>query len=134
MALPALPARRKFRVGMPKPLKAKHLSDDAITLIAARFKVLSEPTRLRLLIALEKGEKSVTELAHATHSTQSSVSRHLQNLADAGLVKRRKEGVTAYYAIADAQVFALCEHVCGSVQRRLQQQGQAASHFDSRLA
>ena len=117
---------------MQKKLKPSDLSDEAIDLIASRFKVLSDPTRLKLLIALEHGEKSVTDLAEATRSTQSSVSRHLQTLAEAGLVHRRKAGVIAYYSIADAQVFALCQHVCGSIQRRLQQQADAASLFDPR--
>ncbi len=119
---------------MPKKLRARDLSDEAIDLIASRFKVLSEPARLRLLIALEQGEKNVTELAKATAATQSGVSRHLQTLADAGLVNRRKEGVTAYYSIADAHVFALCEHVCGSIRKRLQQHADAASLFSSGAA
>ncbi len=114
---------------MPKKMKPKDLSDQAIDLIAARFKVLSEPSRLKLLIALEDGEMSVTALVKTLQATQANVSRHLQTLAEAGLVTRRKEAVTVYYAIADAAVFGLCEHVCGSIQKRLEQQARAAEGF-----
>lgn len=110
---------------MPKAPTATPLTDEALETIAARFKVLGEPNRLRLLACLRSGELSVTALVSATRSTQSNVSRHLQTLADAGLVSRRKEGVTVYYAIADATVFELCEHVCGSVRKRLQRQAAA---------
>jgi hypothetical protein len=50
-------------------------------------------------------------------------------LAEAGLVSRRKEGVTVYYGIADQAVFGLCEHVCGSLRKRLAQQAQTAKLF-----
>ncbi|MBI5384576.1 MAG: winged helix-turn-helix transcriptional regulator [Verrucomicrobia bacterium] len=114
---------------MSKKLSPSELSDQAIELIAARFKVLSEPSRLKLLIALEEGEKNVSQLVTATGATQATTSRHLQALADAGLVQRRREGAAVFYSIADAAVFGLCEHVCGSVQKRLQQQAQAAKLF-----
>jgi ArsR family transcriptional regulator len=114
---------------MPKKLTPTDLSNAAVELIAGRFKVLSEPSRLKLLIALESGEKSVSELIKAVNSTQANVSRHLQTLADAGLISRRKEGVTVFYSIEDKTVFGLCEHVCGSVQRRLKQQAASAQLF-----
>jgi len=114
---------------MPNKVRTKDLSNEAVSLIAARFKVLSDPSRLKLLIALESGEKSVTALVKALGVAQTNVSRHLQTLAEAGLVTRRKEGVTVYYAIADVAVFSLCEHVCGSVRKRLREQAKAADEF-----
>lgn len=114
---------------MPKKLTGRKLQDKALELIAAQFKVLSEPARLKLLIALEPGEKNVSELVAATGMPQSNVSRHLQTLTEARLVSRRKTGAKAYYEIADSAVFALCEHVCGSLEKRFLQQGQAALLF-----
>lgn len=99
--------------------KRAALSPDALELIAERFKALSEPMRLRLLIALEKGEKNVSELVEATGATQANVSRHLQTLTENGILTRRKEGLNVYYRIADPGIFDLCEHVCGSIQRHL---------------
>lgn len=95
------------------------LPEPALELIAARFRVLGEPNRLKLIIALEAGEKSVTELVKSTHLTQANVSRHLQTLTEAGILGRRKEGLNVIYSIADPTIFELCEHVCGSVQKRL---------------
>ncbi len=107
-----------FLSGMAKAKKNRPLSDDALALVARRFAVLSEPMRLRLLHALFDGEKPVNTLVEATGGTQANVSRHLQTLADAGLLARRKEGLQVFYAIADPSVFPLCELVCGSLEKQ----------------
>lgn len=85
--------------------------------IAARFRTLGEPQRLRILQALEGGEKSVGEIVEAVGGQQSNISRHLQTLFDAGLVGRRREGVAVMYAITDPVVFRLCEIVCRSAEQ-----------------
>jgi len=86
--------------------------------VAARFKVLSDPMRLRILQLLEDGEASVTALAEAVQSTQPNVSKHLKILQDAGMLARRQEGNAVFYSIADESVFQLCEVVCSSLQER----------------
>ena len=93
-------------------MKANKLTPEALELVAARFRVLGEPNRLRLIAALEKGEMNVTELVAATELTQANVSRHLQTLTEAGMLGRRKEGLNVYYFIADESLFKLCELVC----------------------
>jgi DNA-binding transcriptional ArsR family regulator len=94
------------------------MSDQALEMIAHRFKLLSEPTRLRILQLLMDGEKSVNELVGAMHTTQANVSKHLGILADGGLVARRKEGVSTIYRIADPSLLNLCNLVCASLQER----------------
>ncbi len=101
------------------------LSEEALRLVAARFKVLGEPHRLLLLQTLQAGEFSVSELVRTTGMSQTNVSRHLQTLADAGMVDRRKVGVSVFYRIADSTIFQLCELMCGSLQRTLDRQEQA---------
>jgi len=98
--------------------KPRQLTDEALAMIARRFAVLSEPMRLRLLHALFEGEKAVNTLVELTGGTQANVSRHLQTLADAGLLSRRKEGLQVFYAIADPSIFQLCELVCGSLEKQ----------------
>ena len=95
------------------------LSEPLAQLIAQRFRVLAEPTRIRLLDRLREGEASVQELTEALGTSQQNVSKHLGVLAQAGMVDRRKDGNAARYRIADESVFALCEQVCGSLQRQL---------------
>ena len=97
------------------------LSDEAIAAVARRFAILSEPMRLRLLQCLMPGEMSVNALAEAAVGTQANVSRHLQTLADAGMVERRKEGLQVFYSIADPTIFQLCDLVCGSLEKHLAQ-------------
>ena len=104
---------------MQKKRQSPKLSEAAIELIAARFRALSEPTRLKLLMALEEGEKNVTELVKATGATQTNVSRQLGILTTAGLLARRKSGLSVLYRIADPGIFVMCEHVCKSLKERL---------------
>lgn len=95
------------------------LSDEALDLIAVRFRVLGEPVRLKLLQLVCEGEMSVTELVEVSGAGQANVSKHLGILLDAGLVARRKEGLKVFYRIADESVKELCEIVCRSLGVRL---------------
>ena len=95
------------------------LPDDLVELIARRFRVLSEPMRIKLLDQLRQGEASVNELSEALEASQQNVSKHLAVLADVGIVGRRKDGNHVYYRIVDEGVLGLCEQVCGSVQAQL---------------
>jgi DNA-binding transcriptional ArsR family regulator len=97
------------------------LPDDLVELIARRFRVLADPTRVKLLDLLREREASVQQLTETIGSTQQNISKHLGVLLQAGIVGRRKVGNYAYYSIADEGVFALCEDVCGSL----------ADHLDS---
>jgi len=85
-------------------------------LVARRFRLLGEPMRLRLLQTLEGGEKPVNEIVEALGSSQPNISKHLQALCDAGLVRRRRAGLNIYYAVADPMVFKLCRLVCRSAE------------------
>ncbi len=109
---------------MSKLPPSKKLSDAAVELIAGRFRALSEPTRLKLLMALEDGEKNVTELVNLTGATQTNVSRQLSALTTAGLLSRRKSGLSVLYRIADPGIFDLCGHVCKSLQKRFSQESE----------
>lgn len=113
--MPPMAARKKKKV----------LTDEALELIAARFKMLAEPMRLRILNALGEVELTVTELVEATGAGQANVSKHLGLLLDAGVVRRRKEGLNAYYSVADESIFNICEVVCASLDERLAAQQKA---------
>jgi ArsR family transcriptional regulator len=64
------------------------------------FRLLADPTRLRLLLLLDQEELSVAELAAITQLAQPRVSTHLAKLKEAGLVTDRRDGVFVYYRIS----------------------------------
>lgn len=90
-------------------------------LLAQRFRMLSEPTRIRLLDALRQGPATVADLQESTSASQQNVSKHLGLMLDSGMVRRVKEGNRAWYSIADESLFDLCEQVCGSLRRQVAQ-------------
>ena len=92
------------------------LTPEVLALVAERFKALSEPTRLQILQCLRSGERTVTELVDETGLGQANLSRHLRMLDSLGFVTRRKDGLFAYYTLADASVFQLCEIMCGRLE------------------
>lgn len=78
--------------------------------LAAVFKALAEPTRLRLvsLIAAQQGaEACVCDLTAPVGLTQPTVSHHLKVLVEAGLLERTQRGKWAYYALVPAALAAL---------------------------
>ena len=64
------------------------------------LRLLADPTRVRLLLLLDREELSVAELAAITQLAQPRVSTHLSRLKEAGLVSDRRDGVFVYYRIA----------------------------------
>jgi DNA-binding transcriptional ArsR family regulator len=100
------------------------LSAAALAQVADYFKVLSELSRLRVLCALKSGTKNVSEIMTITGMGQANISKHLKMLAQAGIVKRQPQGVSAYYEIVDPLIFDLCELVCQGLEARLQERSQ----------
>lgn len=97
--------------------------EELVELTARRFRALGESLRIRLLHELRSGEATVNELAEAVDASQANVSRHLQLLAETGIVARRKQGNHVYYRVIDEGVFRLFDEVCGSVQARFAELG-----------
>jgi len=103
-------------VSLPTPLP-----DALVDLIAQRFRILSEPTRIRLLDSLREGPATVVDLQVATGASQQNVSKHLGLMLDAGVIRRARDGNRAYYSIADETLLDMCEQVCGSLRRQVAQ-------------
>ena len=95
------------------------LSDQALRLVASRFRVLGDPTRLRILNTLMGGEHGVGELALTTGLAQPNLSRNLAVLRREGLVERKSDGNRAVYRISEPSIVQLCEIVCGGIAGRL---------------
>ncbi len=95
--------------------KSQRLTEEALKIVAARFRCLGDPSRLKLLNLLMDGEMSVGDLADAAEFDQPTVSRQLAILRREGIVSRRSEGNRGFYRIVDATVVELCEVVCGGL-------------------
>ncbi len=93
-------------------LRKEEMSDDALAMIANRFRVLSDPMRLKLLHTLGEAEMKVSELVEATRAGQANISKHLGVMLEAEIVARRKEGLNSFYRISDESIFELCDLVC----------------------
>lgn len=74
---------------------------------AELFRMLADPTRVKVMWALLQGETSVACLAELADVTPTVVSQHLAKLRLAGLVKGRREGTFVYYSPADPQIKAV---------------------------
>lgn len=84
------------------PIVSDVLSSDDAAMLAAKFKAISDPTRLRLLslVAAHDGaEACVCDLTEPVALSQPTVSHHLKVLVDAGLLTRTKRGTWSFYAL-----------------------------------
>lgn len=84
-------------------------SGEATQLLAETLKVLGDPTRIRIALALSREELCVCDLANLLGVSQSAVSHSLRALRQMGLVRFRREGKIAYYSLADEHVGQLLE-------------------------
>jgi ArsR family transcriptional regulator len=74
--------------------------------LLAIFRALADPSRVRILLLVRRMELSVGEIAAVLGQSQPRVSRHLRILADAGLVRRAKEGAWVFVRLGEAAVSA----------------------------
>jgi DNA-binding transcriptional ArsR family regulator len=84
--------------------KAELVSDEMAYKTAEFFKILADPTRIKILQTLAARELCVCDLAAVLDMGQSAISHQLRFLRNAHLVKYRKEGKMAWYSLDDAHV------------------------------
>ena len=96
----------------------KQPSRHALEMIAAHFRVLGDASRLNLLLQLSSGEKTVQGLCQITGMSQANASKHLNLLAEHGLVRKRREGLFVYYTATDRSVYELCDLAHGALGKR----------------
>lgn len=107
------------------------LDDNALSYVADYFKALAEPMRLKVLHALQEGEKNVSQLTEISNCSQANISKHLALLSQYGLVKRESRGTSVYYSIADPSVYKLCDLVCGQIGNQFVQEAKIKRIFIS---
>ncbi len=84
-------------------------SVEAVATLAETFKILGDPTRIKIAFALSKEELCVCDIANLLGVSQSAVSHSLRTLRQMKLVKFRKEGKIAYYALDDEHISNLLD-------------------------
>lgn len=86
------------------------LDEAFATALAERFKLLSDPSRLRIVDALvEAGELCVGSIAELVGSSESATSHQLRNLRLAGFVRSRRHGREVFYSVADSHIRVLLD-------------------------
>jgi len=85
------------------------ISERELDRLSLTYKVLGDPNRLKIVMALRKVEMCVCDLAAFTGLSESAVSHQLRRLKDLALVKSRRDGQIIYYALDDEHVSALLE-------------------------
>ncbi len=98
----------------------RHLIPDvAIERLSDTFKVLSDPTRVKIVFALLRSELCVCEIAEVVGMSQSAVSHQLRKLKDHRVVKRRKSAKMVYYSLDDEHIIQLLTEGISHVQEEL---------------
>lgn len=105
------------------------LDDRALDDVAAYFRALAVPLRLKILNALRDGERNVTELTQEFGCSQANVSKHLSLLAQGGLIEKTSRGTNTYYRISDPTIYSLCDLVCGQIGKRYAEQSNRQDMF-----
>lgn len=94
--------------------KKFQFTDAELVKMAKRFKILSEPSRLKIVRSLYPGEKCVTDIIEATGLLQANVSKQLKILESDSVVVCRPQGLQRFYRIVDPSVAGICAKVCAS--------------------
>lgn len=120
-ATPAAPSNPESSIVDPDACATTHAPDvaaltdvqrrllgaDTVHAVADVFKLLGDPTRVRLVDALSHGERCVCDLATLVGLTESAVSHQLRLLRGARLVRVRRAGRQAFYSLDDHHVLGL---------------------------
>jgi ArsR family transcriptional regulator len=99
-------------------VRERLLDDESAAALAETFKVLGDPTRVRILDALARQETPVCDLAEVLDLSQSAVSHQLRLLRSMRLVRSRRDGRHIYYVVDDEHIAKLFKQGLEHVQER----------------
>ena len=92
-------AAARAKMNMPK--------EEEIVSLATAFKAISEPSRLKILLALSAGELCVEHITKAVGGNQSAVSHQLKTLKDNRIIKSRRSGKNILYSVDDEHIMSM---------------------------
>jgi len=94
-------------------------AERALEFKARVFKVLGDPNRLRIIELLKDGERCQCEIIPLLDQSQSTVSRHLRLLEEAGLIQSERNGNRMLYQVVDEGVFKIVDSLDDDLMRNL---------------
>lgn len=95
----------------------KEFTDSEIEHLARKFKILSEPSRLKILRTLFSGEKCVTDIINETGLLQANVSKQLRILHENKILESRAQGLQRFYKVYDYNVLQICNVICSNEEK-----------------
>ncbi len=98
------------------------MEEQVIELKAEILKAMAQPTRLKILECLRKGEKCICEIVPAIDGEQSNISRHISLMQRCRLVTTRKDGVRVMVKVRDPKIFDLLDRVSQILQGQIEEQ------------
>jgi DNA-binding transcriptional ArsR family regulator len=87
--------------------KAEIIAGKLVDRLALTFKIMGDPTRLKIILALRGGEMCVCDIAAFVGLSESAVSHQLRRLRELSLVRSRRDGQILYYSLDDDHVLDL---------------------------
>ncbi|HOJ72102.1 MAG TPA: metalloregulator ArsR/SmtB family transcription factor [Syntrophorhabdaceae bacterium] len=89
------------------------LDDTSIEILSRLFKLLNDPNRLRIIFAIDKERRSVSEIMEATGLSQTLVSFHLRPLRESGILSTERKGAFIYYSLTEPGLIDLLKSLGG---------------------
>ena len=89
------------------------MSEDRILLLSRLFKLLNDANRLKIIFAIGKDSKPVSEIMQVTQLPQTLVSFHLRPLRESGILVTERKGAFIYYRLADPDLIDLLASLAG---------------------
>ncbi len=93
------------------------------------LRALAHPVRLRIIEHLKAGEKTVGQMAKSLEVEQSSLSKHLAILKQAGILNSRQVKVTVYYSIRDKGIFDVLKPISLFLKKKLRESQEVLEHL-----
>ena len=75
------------------------------------FKALADPTRLKILECIKKGEKCICEIIPYTDKSQPNVSQHLKVMKHAGIINERKDGTRIMIKVSKREILDIIDQI-----------------------
>jgi DNA-binding transcriptional ArsR family regulator len=87
--------------------KAEAIAENDMARLALTYKIMGDPTRLKIIMALRGGEMCVCDIAAFLGLSESAVSHQLRRMRESSLVRSRRDGQILYYSLDDNHVLEL---------------------------